>query len=385
MPPPENTNKPNDDFPDPDLNPMTNSLLAQNMGRWAEVYFTTPPEKRDEAVQELLRELRAGGKSAKESTAEKKISDEEALLEAKEKMVALEKQIAELSRRKTESNPMPVPADAVSEQGIVCPACLSKNKTGQRFCGLCGFSLTAGLAEPAPDKTVASQTPSGPEPERDGSDWGWLHERNRTVLETRRRESSARGWKYAITVVLMVVLVSVAYLWWRGDLQTNAAERIQKRIIDAIGNRDSARQSEREQTPANVNPHANDNESAPEETVRDGSKEEHGSSSPNASASAPAAPPADSGSQDGQQELQTARQYLEGRGVPRNSALASQWLWKSVAKKNTEAVVLLSGMYATGDGVPKSCDQARLLLTAAAEKGSEPAREKLRDVIANCR
>ena len=46
-------------LPRPELNPLVNPLLADNMGRWAEVYFTSPPEKREEAVIELLRELEA--------------------------------------------------------------------------------------------------------------------------------------------------------------------------------------------------------------------------------------------------------------------------------------------------------------------------------------
>ena len=46
-------------LPRPDLNPLLNPLLAENMGRWAEVYFTSAPEKREEAVLELLRELEA--------------------------------------------------------------------------------------------------------------------------------------------------------------------------------------------------------------------------------------------------------------------------------------------------------------------------------------
>ncbi len=44
-------------LPSPELNPLTNPVLGRNMGRWAEVYFTSPPEKREQAVQELLREL----------------------------------------------------------------------------------------------------------------------------------------------------------------------------------------------------------------------------------------------------------------------------------------------------------------------------------------
>ena len=46
-------------MPRPDLNPLLNPLLAENMGRWAEVYFTSAPERREQAVLELLRELEA--------------------------------------------------------------------------------------------------------------------------------------------------------------------------------------------------------------------------------------------------------------------------------------------------------------------------------------
>jgi TPR repeat protein len=84
------------------------------------------------------------------------------------------------------------------------------------------------------------------------------------------------------------------------------------------------------------------------------------------------------------QELEKGRDYLEGRGVPKDSTLAAKWLWKSVAKQNTEATVILSQLYVSGNGVPKSCDQARLLLSAVAEKGSDGARQQLKDVVASC-
>ena len=44
-------------LPDTELNPLVNPLLAAHMGRWAEVYFTSPPEKRAQAVSDLVREL----------------------------------------------------------------------------------------------------------------------------------------------------------------------------------------------------------------------------------------------------------------------------------------------------------------------------------------
>jgi TPR repeat protein len=74
-------------------------------------------------------------------------------------------------------------------------------------------------------------------------------------------------------------------------------------------------------------------------------------------------------------ELAQAQRYLSP--ASRNSAEAAKWLWKSVSKENPKAVLLLSDLYAKGDGVPKSCDQARLLLIVAARKGQTEAASRL--------
>jgi TPR repeat protein len=76
-----------------------------------------------------------------------------------------------------------------------------------------------------------------------------------------------------------------------------------------------------------------------------------------------------------------AESYLSGRqGKLRDSSEAAKWLWKSVAKQNAEAALLLSDLYVRGDGVPQNCDQARLLLDAAASKGAPGAGERIRNL-----
>lgn len=91
--------------------------------------------------------------------------------------------------------------------------------------------------------------------------------------------------------------------------------------------------------------------------------------------------------QTGSQELAEAQSYLNGtRGATRNSQEAAQLLWKAVAKGSTSATLTLSDLYLRGDGVPKSCDQARLLLDVAAKKGAKGAGERLRNLQAfGCR
>ena len=78
-----------------------------------------------------------------------------------------------------------------------------------------------------------------------------------------------------------------------------------------------------------------------------------------------------------------AQRYLNaGPGTMRDSREASAWLWKAVAKQNLTATMLLSDLYLRGDGVTKSCDQARLLLDAAARKGGTAAAQRLRNLQA---
>ena len=62
----------------------------------------------------------------------------------------------------------------------------------------------------------------------------------------------------------------------------------------------------------------------------------------------------------------------------RDSTEAAKLLWQAVRKQNLTASVLLSDLYLRGDGVPKSCDQARLLLVAASRRGAPQAAEQLR-------
>jgi TPR repeat protein len=52
-------------------------------------------------------------------------------------------------------------------------------------------------------------------------------------------------------------------------------------------------------------------------------------------------------------------------------------LWEAVKKGSVAAEVMLADLYARGDGVTKSCTQARVLLAAAAKKGNREALEKL--------
>jgi hypothetical protein len=61
----------------------------------------------------------------------------------------------------------------------------------------------------------------------------------------------------------------------------------------------------------------------------------------------------------------------------RNAEARAAWLWRAVGKGNPQAPVELARMYEQGNGVVRSCDQARVLLRVAAAKGNEEARRNL--------
>lgn len=69
-----------------------------------------------------------------------------------------------------------------------------------------------------------------------------------------------------------------------------------------------------------------------------------------------------------------------------DAAAAAAWLWKATAKGNPEAPVQLADMYIKGNGVPRSCEQAVVLLKTAAEKDNALARNKLASMYStgNC-
>jgi hypothetical protein len=67
------------------------------------------------------------------------------------------------------------------------------------------------------------------------------------------------------------------------------------------------------------------------------------------------------------------------------SALARQ-LWSALDAGDSSAEVPLAQLYLTGDGVPRSCDQARVLLSAASKKGNIEALRQLQQLKKNaCR
>jgi len=127
--PPEDERKVGENLPNPALNPMMNPILGKNLGRWAHVYYTTPPEKREQAVLELLRELESTQKPRREV-----------------------KPLAPDEKNTKKAQP------ETQQEALICSACLHKNAAHQRFCGLCGFELKADKSSD-PEQQVSAPVP----------------------------------------------------------------------------------------------------------------------------------------------------------------------------------------------------------------------------------
>jgi Sel1 repeat-containing protein len=383
------------------LNPLLNPLLASHMGRWAEVYFTNPPEKREQAVSELLRELErvavpgpasvqgAAGRSAKQSTDA-------------------------------------VPSSA-SESEVVytCGVCAYNNSAGHSFCGMCGAPLqvapetavprdarrveeSAAIAgssqyerslDPAPaaeaiKPAVNSNAAREPGEAREAR-WEHMEEETDTPHRGVEPEPPPHLYRLYIGPVLAIILAAFGFGVWRGSEARSGASALSSKAASPSAQPASIRSAQ----PADATAPALPPQSQPVSAVQNqkqavassaegpaGGSQIAPQSAPVPESSEAAGAGAVAATQNGAGELAIAEQYLNGTsGMTRDSGEAAQWLWKAVSKRNVEATLALSDLYSRGDGVPKNCDQARLLLDAAARKGSPAAAERLRKLEAsNC-
>jgi hypothetical protein len=81
-----------------------------------------------------------------------------------------------------------------------------------------------------------------------------------------------------------------------------------------------------------------------------------------------------------QREFAAEREIVPGK--PRPLARDVDALWLDVENGNTAAEIELANRYASGEGVQKNCDQARVLLQAAAKRGNEAAAKRLAELPA---
>jgi len=117
-------------------------------------------------------------------------------------------------------------------------------------------------------------------------------------------------------------------------------------------------------------------DSAPKPATSAGAADVNATTEPTKPIQPPPPPKKSAKPQPGQQELEKATSASD-------AAAAAAWLWKATSRGNPEAPVRLADMYVKGNGVPKSCEQAMVLLRSAATKENAPARNRLAALYAN--
>jgi hypothetical protein len=338
-----------------ELNPLTNPVLEQHLGRWAKVYFGTPPAKREQAVSNLLEEIK------RESGASAPIQ-----------------------------SGRPYFATDPKFQRTVCAACQHQNPPGHKFCSRCGQVLSPG--QPSSSANLGTPEIADALPTNSAHDVPWLHDQAFSSLEG-SGASQGRAWQY-LAGAAVIVLAGLAYLHWAPEFRTRVASTAKTPPVSAQaatlppGNSSLAE------------PTAAAEAVAPESIVSESKKREvhnppvtggagdravvppgvqaatQRSTLPSAAAGHSTVSDLESSSPD----LRLAQRYLGGSMGVRDPSEAAKLLWRAVAKQNATAAILLSDLYVRGDGVPRSCDQARLLLVAAAKRGSPLAAQQLRNL-----
>lgn len=87
----------------------------------------------------------------------------------------------------------------------------------------------------------------------------------------------------------------------------------------------------------------------------------------------------------GHDAVERSSNYRNAHFAQKRSAEVAR-LWSAVGSGDSAAEVELARLYLRGDGVPRNCEQARVLLRAAARSGSREARQQLQKMPTNgCR
>jgi hypothetical protein len=382
-------------LPSPELNPLLNPLLGQNMGRWAEVYFTSPPEQREQAVLELLRELRAENSASADPILKSPSSLQEQPSEA---------------------------AAEVQQTHVLCHECGRENPASHRFCGMCGKPVAEQgaadlnvsdlhisdlhVADPhidePPQNELAARVRNNEsqfvraddvvrEPALSTNDLppfqGGHDARTDEILND---PPASRSYRVYVGIAVVIVVFVVGYIAWHSVRATSRGAHVEPLAPPAVATlpaapeptpTPSASKTNAPNRTASANQSATQQAAIPSHT----DPERVSADARSGDKTTQIAPLTTPGTLvgNGAEELAMAQRYLNGTdGQERNRAEGAKWLWKAVAKHNAGATLLLSDLYLKGDGVGKNCEQARVLLDAAARKGVKDAGDRLRHLQA---
>lgn len=390
------------------------------MGRWAEVYFTSPPERREQAVLELVRELEGKNPTPNDQFAAATTPPPEPVSEPVFTAPIFTPDL------QSDVPPMRVP----------CHACGRELPASQRYCGMCGapqrreeavagghvadlFIEDQQIADSTQSDRLGNREAQYPSPAPDA-----YEPRSSTnelsLFQTGRdgdyRDSDDNGdiFSYAppsrpyrvyVGIALAIVIFALGYMAWRSAQATSQNSHVTSQAPPAAVQPDGSTPAQPDSS--KTNSPETEKTAAPE---REAVANQQGPAAPSPVQATEAAspktsearvaplaprptrahtippvtnPPAEALTGNGAEELGIAQRYLNGTdGERRNSAEGAKWLWKAMAKHNGRSMLLLADLYLKGDGVSKNCDQAHVLLDSAARGGVKEAGERLRHLQA---
>ncbi len=377
-------------LPVPEINPLQHPVLRKNLERWAEVYFGNPPERRDEAVLQFLRELEASEARANGFPSAR---------------VFETPNTAEPDRT----------GSRVQGQPGICEACGFVTRPNQRFCGRCGARLITPLADALDqdrrERSAAPSAPAAPAYDTENrvfpsllssdtqqgarEDSSSATEETWEETETEEEEQPSSSWhsyRLYIGVAFALLFGYLGYLAWHSSQSASGGANLpqQAPATTATTNPSHPPADHEPQNATSSRPSTGtgpqtpsaggdaENAKASAQSAANAPSNSTNATAPNSGSLTPGATGPSLG--NGTDELANAEKLLNAPAGKRDSAQAADLLWKAVSKKNTSAMVTLAELYLRGDGVQKNCDQGRILLDAAAKKGSKEAGELLRNL-----
>ena len=298
------------------------------------------------------------------------------------------------SSEQASSSPM---SERFISDRLKCDVCGADNPAAHKFCGSCGAPLepegsSSDSATEASPRAIDAGPGNDAEPKLNSTpavfEDSITNPSELTLFRSFRPASDDDGEEWEsdpsrlriyLGVFVLVVIIGLAYLSW----QTSRVTSQRAHPLPA-----QPPVTSKDNTPAPSTPRSAQPANRSEQATPSANTESQRASAPERKPEKPAvnapvaAPPSSPVSTigDGGEELAMARHYLDGPG--HDSGEAVKWLWKSIAKQNSEATLMLADLYLKGDGVSKNCEQARVLLDSAARKGVSGAGERIRNLQA---